>query len=307
MGLVIELGSNAFMTTHLREHCPPPAIDRADTGSLPPDRSVVLYHFGPSICSQKVRLTLAAKNVKWENREVDLFLDENLGPEYMRINHRGVVPTLIDAGYTVFDSATIMRYIDLNFPGASLVPEDDEKRKVMRHWLDVQDQFPIRGLSYGNVKGLLGKLVRSDTPKRIGTINRLLRENPDLAADYEAKLRDTEQWLDEQGDTTTVNKINADMESLLDQLSRQIENRQWIVGEEFTLADIAWMTILARIDFVGMDSVMWGGGKRPAIEAYYERLRKVPSFDAEITHYQNRIDMFKRILKVHAFKLLRLA
>jgi glutathione S-transferase len=291
------------MTTHLREHCPPPSIERADADSLSPDRSVVLYHFGPSICSQKVRLTLAAKEVKWENREIDLFLDENLEPEYMRINHRGVVPTLVDAGYTVFDSATIMRYIDLNFPGPSLVPESDTKCEVMNHWLDVQDQFPVRGLTYGNVKGFLGKLVRSKTPKRIKKIERLLRENPDLAADYKAKLRDTDQWLEEQGDATIVNQINEDMESLLDQLSQQVKVRQWIVGDEFTLADIAWMTILARIEFVGMAPVMWGGGKRPAIKAYYDRLKSAPGFDAEITHYQNRIGMFKSLSKAIPAKL----
>jgi glutathione S-transferase len=292
------------MTKHLREHCPPPSIERADIDSLSPDRSVVLYHFGPSICSQKVRLTLAAKGLNWENKEVDLFLDENLEAEYMRINHRGVVPTLIDAGYTVFDSATIMQYIDRNFAGPSLIPEDEEKSKLMHYWLDVQDQFPIRGLTYGNVKGLLGKLVRSDTPKRVEKIQRLLHANPDLAADYRAKLRDTEQWIDEQSNTTVVSEINAEMELLLDQLGQQVKNNQWIVGDEFTLADIAWMTILARMDFIGLAPVMWGGGKRPAVEEYYERLKMVPCFDSEITHYQNHFDMFKRFSKVLAFRLL---
>ncbi len=292
------------MTIHLREHCPAPSIERADADSLSADRSVVLYHFGPSICSQKVRSTLTAKGVQWESREVNLFIDENLKPEYMRINHRGVVPTLVDAGYTVFDSATIMRYIDRHFSGPSLVPEDEEESKVMEHWLELQDQFPVRGLTYGNVKGLLGKLVRKDTPRRIGKIKRLQQENPDLAADYEAKLRDTDQWLEEQDNAEVVGRINADMESLLDQLGEHMRHRDWIAAGQFTLADIAWMTILARIDFVGLVPVMWGGGKRPAIESYYERLKKTPAFHAEITRYQNRFDMFKRFAKVLVFKLL---
>ena len=292
------------MTIHLREHCPAPSIERADADSLSADRSVVLYHFGPSICSQKVRSTLAAKGVEWESREVNLFLDENLKPDYMRINHRGVVPTLIDAGYTVFDSATIMRYIDRNFPGRSLAPEDEEENRVMEHWLELQDQFPVRGLTYGNVRGFLGKLVRKDTRKRLGKIKRLQCENPDLAADYEAKLRDSDQWLEEQDNEKVVGEINTAMESILDQLGEHIKHRDWIVDGQFTLADIAWMTILARIDFVGLIPVMWGGGKRPAIEDYYERLKKTSAFHAEITSYQNRFDMFKRFSKVLAFKLL---
>jgi hypothetical protein len=30
--------------------------------------------------------------------------------------------------------------------------------------------------------------------------------------------------------------------------------------------DIAWMTILDRIEFAGLDPDMWGGGKRPAMK-----------------------------------------
>jgi len=286
----------------LKERHPAPSIERdgLDTSA---DRPVVLYHFGPSICSQKVRLTLAAKGVKSENREVNLFIDENLEPDYMRINPRGVVPTLIDDGYTVIDSAAIMRYIDRNFPGPELEPEDEGLKEVMQYWLDAQDQFPIRGLTYGNFKGIIGNLVRSHTPNRIATLKRLRDANSDLAEDYEAKLRDTDQWLGEQGDTKIVGNINAQMESLLDRLDQQVKDKKWLVGDQFTLADIAWMTILARIDFVDLDKQMWGDGRRPFVKDYYDRLKETPGFDEQIRHYQNKPDMLKRIIGevIHRF------
>jgi len=279
----------------LKERHPAPSIvrDGVDTSV---DRPVVLYHFGPSICSQKVRLTLAAKGVKSENREVNLFIDENLEPDYMRINPRGVVPTLIDDGHTVFDSAAIMRYIDRNFSGPKLEPEDEMLKEVMQYWLDAQDQFPIRGLTYGNAKGIIGDLVRSHTPNRIATLKRLRDANPDLAEDYEAKLRDTDQWLEEQGDAKIVGNINAHMESLLDRLDQQVKDKKWLVGDQFTLADIAWMTILARIDFVDLDTQMWGDDRRPFVKAYYDRLKEAPGFDEQICQYQNKLDMFKRLI-----------
>lgn len=286
----------------LKNRHPAPSIERdgLDTSA---DRPVVLYHFGPSICSQKVRLTLAVKGVKSENREINLFIDDNLEPDYMRINPRGVVPTLIDDGYTVIDSAAIMRYIDRNFSGPKLEPEDEALKAVMQYWLDAQDQFPIRGLTYGNVKGIIGDLVRAHTPNRIATLKRLRDANPDLAEDYEAKLRDTDQWLGEQGDTNIVGNINAQMESLLDRLDQQVKDKRWLVGDQFTLADIAWMTILARIDFVDMDKKMWGDGRRPYVKAYYDRLKKSPGFTEEICQYQNKLDMFKRLIGkvIHSF------
>jgi glutathione S-transferase len=279
----------------LKERHPAPSIERDGLDSSA-DRPVVLYHFGPSICSQKVRLTLAAKGVKSENREVNLFIDENLEPDYMRINPRGVVPTLIDDGYAVIDSAAIMRYIDHNFSGPALEPEDEGAKAVMQYWLDAQDQFPIRGLTYGNVKGIVGDLVRSHTPSRIATLKRLRDANPDLAEDYEAKLRDTDQWLEEQSDTKIIGNINAKMGSLLDRLDQQVKDKKWLVGDQFTLADIAWMTILARIDFVDLDTKMWGDGRRPFVKAYYDRLKEAPGFDEQISQYQNKLDMLKRLI-----------
>jgi glutathione S-transferase len=268
-------------------------------------RTVALYHSGPSICSQKVRLTLAAKGVQWENREINMFIDENLEPSYMRINPRGVVPTLIDGEYTVFDSGAIMRYIDQNFPGPKLEPEDDGLKSVMNQWLEAQDQFPIRGLTYGNAKGLMGNLARSKQPARIDKLKRLRDENPDLKEDYEAKLRDTEQWIEEQSDKVIIGKITAHMETLLDGLEQQLKGNQWIVGDQYTLADIAWTTILARIDFVGLDKRMWGDGKRPAVKAYLERLKKVRGFDDQVTHYQNKPYMLKRLLQSTMHRVLK--
>ena len=58
----------------------------------------------------------------------------------------------------------------------------------MNYWLEAQDQFPIRGLTYGNAKGLMGNLARSKQPARIDKLKRLRDENPDLKEDYEAKL-----------------------------------------------------------------------------------------------------------------------
>jgi glutathione S-transferase len=289
---------------HLKELHPAPSIERSGVDSSKV-RTVALYHSGPSICSQKVRLTLAAKGVKWEDREVNMFIDENLEPSYMRINPRGVVPTLIDDEYTVFDSGAIIRYIDHNFPGPKLEPEDEGLKKVMNHWLEVQDQFPIRGLTYGNAKGVMGNMARSKQPARIAKLKRLRDENPELKEDYEAKLRDTEQWIEEQSDQELIGNINAKMESLLDSLEQQLKGNQWIVGEQYTLADIAWTTILGRIEFVGMDKRMWGGGKRPAVKDYLERLKNIPSFEAQVTPYQNKSYMLKSLLTSKMNRLVK--
>ena len=56
---------------------------------------LILHHFNNSVCSEKVRMVLNEKSLSWESREVDLFKGEQFRPEYLRLNPKAVVPTLV--------------------------------------------------------------------------------------------------------------------------------------------------------------------------------------------------------------------
>ncbi len=56
---------------------------------------LTLYDFGNSVCCQKVRITLCAKRLDWEPIKVDLFKTEQYDPKYLKLNPKGVVPTLV--------------------------------------------------------------------------------------------------------------------------------------------------------------------------------------------------------------------
>ncbi|NDJ20679.1 hypothetical protein GS682_03280 [Nostoc sp. B(2019)] len=66
-----------------------------------------LYYFPGSLCSQKVKLVLAEKNLKWSDRLINLLTFENLQPNYIHLNPKGVVPTLVHDGKVICDSAMI--------------------------------------------------------------------------------------------------------------------------------------------------------------------------------------------------------
>ncbi len=51
-----------------------------------------LYHSPVSTCSQKVRLVLAEKNLKWESHVLRFDSGEHLAPKYLKLNPNGVVP-----------------------------------------------------------------------------------------------------------------------------------------------------------------------------------------------------------------------
>ena len=56
---------------------------------------LTLYTFHNSICTQKVFITLAEKGLAYDEELVNLFAAEQYSPEYLKINPKGVVPTLV--------------------------------------------------------------------------------------------------------------------------------------------------------------------------------------------------------------------
>ena len=76
---------------------------------------LTLYDFGNSVCCQKVRITMHAKGLSWEPVKVDLFKTEQYDSKYLKLNPKGVVPTLVHNGKPVIESTLNCGYIDETF------------------------------------------------------------------------------------------------------------------------------------------------------------------------------------------------
>ena len=88
-----------------------------------------LYHFENSVCAQKVRMTLFEKGVEWESHEVNLFVNAQYDPEYLKLNPKAYVPTLIHDGYAMRESTLICEYLDETYPEPSLSPVHPAERR----------------------------------------------------------------------------------------------------------------------------------------------------------------------------------
>ena len=88
--------------------------------------SFELYHYGESLCSQMVRLTLEEKQIPYLSHHMHLELTgENLSRAFKKINHNAVVPVLINNGTPLYNSWEIIRYLDNHAPtqGTALMPK----------------------------------------------------------------------------------------------------------------------------------------------------------------------------------------
>src|SRR4051794_28116577 len=101
---------------------------------------LALYHNDMSSCAQKVRLTLAEKNLEWESRHLNLRAGEHQRDWYVKLNPRAVVPTLIDGDTVVPESNVINEYLEDRFAEHPLMPAEPFGRARVRLWTKQLDE-----------------------------------------------------------------------------------------------------------------------------------------------------------------------
>jgi glutathione S-transferase len=226
-----------------------------------------LYHALTSTCSQKVRMCLAEKNLDYVDRRVDLRANEHLTPAYLALNPNGVVPTLVHDGKPIVDSSVICEYLDEVFPEHRLTPEDPVERATMRAWLRFLEEVPTAAI-------------------RVPSFHMALAQR------YAAL--DTEGFREQVADVRPLRKHfyrrmgtegfgRDDVEASLDELDHTLQRMQaalangpWLMGEDFTLADIVVMPAIDRLADLGL-AKMWEE-HYPRVTGWYARLQERPAF-----------------------------
>jgi len=261
---------------------------------------LTLYGFPGSLCSQKVRLALAEKQLAYQSRTLDIELRmQNYEPWYLRLNPRGVVPTLVHGDRVVTDSAQILRYIDDTFDGPSLTPESQPERASMEAWIDEQDAVKMRELSYASFKGMLGIVLRNvSMPLRLAKLRRMRDREPDLAGTYAAKIDDVAQWRADIASREEVDTVRRELETVLRRADEQLGRTRHLAADTYSLADVAWTCVLARLRMLGLAEALWGAERLPHLATYYETLRQRPSFvEADIWEAPPSLRVRRALLK----------
>lgn len=236
--------------------------------------AVELYHYPASLCSQKVRLALAEKGVSWEGHIVDIQAGDNLKPEYLRLNEKAVVPTLVHYGVAVTNSAEILKYIDEKFEGP---PLQEGNARLMAALLKLQDILPIPLLTYGRTPGKRGKFIRAQAKKKQRLAEKYRKKHAEFEKVYEDKIR-LYRTL-EQADKVAPRLREAEerMTDALDTIEEVLNHSDWLGGDKYTLVDAAWTPVLVRLEAVGLGQLL-APDKRPNTADYLDRLRARPSF-----------------------------
>ena len=230
---------------------------------------LTLYDFGNSVCCQKVRITMRAKGLEWEAVKVDLFKAEQYDAKYLKLNPKGVVPTLVHDGKPVIESTLICEYLDDAFPVPRLVPSDPWQRSRMRLWSKMVDEGLFEGVTELSFSAMFRERMRNMPEemreRRFHNIGDPRRRDRFMST-YELGVR-----------SPYVKHGIAAYERAFKMLEDTLaENGPWILGANATLADINLMPFAARLDYLGLID-LWIRD-RPRAKDWWALAREWPSF-----------------------------
>lgn len=104
--------------------------------------SIVLYHSPYSPFSRSVLLFLRHLNVDVEVRILDLLEEEQMSPEFLKINPQHCVPTINDNDFILWESRAILGYL-AETRAPHLVPTSPKEKAILNQRL----HFELGGLA----------------------------------------------------------------------------------------------------------------------------------------------------------------
>jgi len=220
-----------------------------------------------SVCAQKVRMTLAEKQLPWESHHLDLRAGDQQKPEYIKLNPNAVVPTLVDNGAVIIESTVICEYLDDAYPEPALRPKDLAARARMRLWTKQLDESIhaatstlSNGIAFRHQKLAWGMAKLEEFHSKMPNPTRREQSWENITKGVKSRYL--------VGATNRFERLLSDMEDAL-------ANDGWLAGNEYSLADISYAPYISRLDHLQLQ-FLWG--HRPHIANWYDRLRERRSY-----------------------------
>jgi len=197
-----------------------------------------LFHLWLHPFSRKVRLALSEKRLDF-TLQIEKVWERRT--EFLALNPAGDVPVLIEKdGTTLANSQVICEFLEEVYPEINLLGHDAIQRAETRRlisWFDV-------------------KFNREVTDNLVG--EKLMKRFLNVGEPHAPSIR----------------AGHANIHYHLDYIGFLTEKREWLAGDDFSLADITASAHLSAIDYIG--DVPWE--EHEAARDWYARVKSRPSF-----------------------------
>src|SRR5258707_9568057 len=99
---------------------------------------IKIWGRNPSVNVQKVMWAVGELELPHERIDVGGAFGKNKEPAYLAMNPNGLVPTLEEDGFLLWESNAIVRYLAAKYGAGKLAPADPRSRARASSWMDWQ-------------------------------------------------------------------------------------------------------------------------------------------------------------------------
>jgi glutathione S-transferase len=209
------------------------------------------------------------KGLCWDTETIDLSRLEQRNPAYLEINPNGFVPTLAHGDRVIYESNVITEYLDDVFPDVPLYPSDAWELAQVKMWQSAEAAMAkdYRTLMYQRVMGPMLRLTRS-LEEALAAARRSTGEPADLA--WEARV-----WRLAVLTPAEESECQDRLLRWLDALEKRLEDRDCLVGDGFSQAEISIYPRVAMYPYIGLRI---DPRRYPGVSRWMRHLRGRPSF-----------------------------
>jgi glutathione S-transferase len=126
--------------------------------------SIILYYGSGSPFAWRAQLALEHKALPYELKVLSFAAGDTKKPEFVALNPRHRVPTLVDNEFVLYESNAIVEYLDEAYPGrgAPLFPGDARKRATVRRLISEVDDYFDKALDPLTTQAFVNKPEERD-------------------------------------------------------------------------------------------------------------------------------------------------
>ena len=214
-------------------------------------KGIHLLHAAVSSCSQKTRIFLNLKAIDWTSHLIDIENGENHQPWFLGVSARGLVPVLVDDGDVHIESNDILLHLEEKFPNPPLLPKSTAS--LAKALLDIENEMhmDLRALTFRYLVPRKHPFVKNPE-----ALSRLAQRDTTLGGEVDKqKRKEIAFWnaanenngiTDEQVATAAKKFLHAFRD-----LDKRLETNAFILGDNISVADIAWFIYANRVATAG--------------------------------------------------------
>ena len=220
-----------------------------------------------SICSNRPRMAFTEKGIDdWTGHKLVLVNRDQFKPEYLKLNPKAQVPTLVHDGRVIRESSIICNYIDDLTPEPALKPKDAVDVAHMQEWIKDCDESGYQA------SASLNFVTKFRTSIPIEVMEARWKQVTDLD-----RLHRQQSCIREGMDSLYVIRAIGFFDHLFGKIDLTLaDGRPWIMGDQFTLVEINLAPFIKIVELLRLLHLFLED--RPHAQLWWDNLRSRPSY-----------------------------